>query len=189
MADGQEYEADSQQEDNTNNNNQTAYKSDDESDDNDAGNAATSSKANNQGQQSKSLYKARPQRQTQQQPAPNGNMQMQSRDEAREKAGYRAAAIRESRIKDRPIGKKATDSALKIKIELDLEVEVDLYARVKGDHAPMYESIPSGTSGTYKEGLAEQMEDIAERQDILNSSAPEVVMFSEEDHSLQGAVF
>jgi hypothetical protein len=60
-------------------------------------------------------------------------MQMQSRDEAREKAGYRAAAIRESRIKDRPIGKKATDSALKIKIELDLEVEVDLYARVKGD--------------------------------------------------------
>ena len=47
--------------------------------------------------------------------------------------GYRAAAIRESRIKDRPVSKKASDSALKIKIELDLEVEVDLYARVKGD--------------------------------------------------------
>lgn len=48
--------------------------------------------------------------------------------------GYRPAAIRESRIKDRPqSSKQAGDSALKIKIELDLEVEVDLYARVKGD--------------------------------------------------------
>jgi len=47
--------------------------------------------------------------------------------------GYRPAAIRESRIKDRPEGKPAGNSALKIKIELDLEVEVDLYARVKGD--------------------------------------------------------
>lgn len=47
--------------------------------------------------------------------------------------GYRKSAIRESRIKDRPEGKPAGDSALKIKIELDLEVEVDLYARVKGD--------------------------------------------------------
>lgn len=47
--------------------------------------------------------------------------------------GYRPAAIRESRIKDRPVNKDATDSSLKIKIELDLEVEVDLYARVKGD--------------------------------------------------------
>ncbi|KAE8442971.1 hypothetical protein EG329_002509 [Mollisiaceae sp. DMI_Dod_QoI] len=45
--------------------------------------------------------------------------------------GYRAAAIRESRIKDRPY--QPTNSSLKIKIELDLEVEVDLYARVKGD--------------------------------------------------------
>ncbi|KUJ07180.1 uncharacterized protein LY89DRAFT_691972 [Mollisia scopiformis] len=45
--------------------------------------------------------------------------------------GYRAAAIRESRIKDRPY--KPTNSSLRIKIELDLEVEVDLYARVKGD--------------------------------------------------------
>ena len=48
--------------------------------------------------------------------------------------GYRASAIRESRIKDRPVSNSgASDSALKIKIELDLEVEVDLYARVKGD--------------------------------------------------------
>jgi hypothetical protein len=48
--------------------------------------------------------------------------------------GYRSSAIRESRIKDRPVSKTgASDSALKIKIELDLEVEVDLYARVKGD--------------------------------------------------------
>lgn len=48
--------------------------------------------------------------------------------------GYRTAAIRESRIKDRPQpASGASDSALKIKIELDLEVEVDLYARVKGD--------------------------------------------------------
>jgi len=48
--------------------------------------------------------------------------------------GYRTSAIRESRIKDRPVSsKQAGDSALKIKIELDLEVEVDLYARVKGD--------------------------------------------------------
>ncbi|TVY26942.1 hypothetical protein LHYA1_G005092, partial [Lachnellula hyalina] len=48
--------------------------------------------------------------------------------------GYRAPAIRESRIKDRPPPKStASDSALRIKIELDLEVEVDLYARVKGD--------------------------------------------------------
>jgi hypothetical protein len=29
-------------------------------------------------------------------------------------------------------------------------------------------------AGTNKEGLAEQMEDIAERQDILNDSVPEV---------------
>jgi len=48
--------------------------------------------------------------------------------------GYRTSAVRESRIKDRPVSKKqAGDSALKIKIELDLEVEVDLYARIKGD--------------------------------------------------------
>jgi hypothetical protein len=47
--------------------------------------------------------------------------------------GYRTHAIRESRIKDRPVKKDAKPSAMSIKIELDLEVEVDLYARVKGD--------------------------------------------------------
>ena len=47
--------------------------------------------------------------------------------------GYRTTAIRESRIKDRPVKKDAKASAMSIKIELDLEVEVDLYARVKGD--------------------------------------------------------
>jgi hypothetical protein len=47
--------------------------------------------------------------------------------------GGRTGAIRESRIKDRPVPAEQRDSSLKIKIELDLEVEVDLYARVKGD--------------------------------------------------------
>lgn len=47
--------------------------------------------------------------------------------------GGNAGAIRQSRIKDRPVPKETRDSSLKIKIELDLEVEVDLYARVKGD--------------------------------------------------------
>lgn len=47
--------------------------------------------------------------------------------------GGRTGAIRESRIKDRPVPQETRDSSLKIKIELDLEVEVDLYARVKGD--------------------------------------------------------
>ena len=47
--------------------------------------------------------------------------------------GGRTGAIRESRIKDRPVPEETRDSSLKIKIELDLEVEVDLYARVKGD--------------------------------------------------------
>jgi hypothetical protein len=38
--------------------------------------------------------------------------------------GYRTAAIRESRIKDRPYS--PVEASLKIKIELDLEVEVCL---------------------------------------------------------------
>lgn len=42
-------------------------------------------------------------------------------------------AIRQSRIKDRPVPQETRDSSLKVKIELDLEAEVDLYARVKGD--------------------------------------------------------
>ena len=59
---------------------------------------------------------------------------MQQSEQNRPRAeGYRNSAIRESRIKDRPQPKEASDSSLKIKIELDLEVEVDLYARVKGD--------------------------------------------------------
>ncbi|OBT72157.1 hypothetical protein VF21_08765 [Pseudogymnoascus sp. 05NY08] len=136
MSDGQEVEADTLQRDN---NNTTGYQSNsDSNDDNDDGNAVTNGKANAQGQKSKSLYQPHARRQPQQ-AAPNGNVannqvaQPQSRDEVREKMGYRSAAIRESRIKERPVGKKASDSALKIKIELDLEVEVDLYARVKGD--------------------------------------------------------
>ncbi|KFY79899.1 hypothetical protein V501_04100 [Pseudogymnoascus sp. VKM F-4519 (FW-2642)] len=127
MSDGQEDKADAPQ---GYNNNDAAYKSESESDNINDGNAVTKGKANNQGQKSKSLYQARAQRQ---EAARNGNAAQPSRDEAREKMGYRAAAIRESRIKDRPVNKKASDSALKIKIELDLEVEVDLYARVKGD--------------------------------------------------------
>jgi hypothetical protein len=64
---------------------------------------------------------------------PQQQQQMQPRIAPRGE-GYRPGAIRESRIKDRPVSKTgASDSALKIKIELDLEVEVDLYARVKGD--------------------------------------------------------
>ncbi|KFY33711.1 hypothetical protein V494_07394 [Pseudogymnoascus sp. VKM F-4513 (FW-928)] len=141
MSDGQEAHAEAPQ---GYHNDDTLYKSEDESD-NDNGNsngnsnensndnnAVASGKANNQAPKSNPLRQARNQRQLQQ-AAPNGNVQQKTRDEAREEMGYRAAAIRESRIKDRPVGKKASDSALKIKIELDLEVEVDLYARVKGD--------------------------------------------------------
>jgi hypothetical protein len=47
--------------------------------------------------------------------------------------GGHEGAIRQSRIKDRPVPKETRESSLKVKIELDLEVEVDLYARVKGD--------------------------------------------------------
>jgi len=59
-------------------------------------------------------------------PAQQQSMAMSPRGE-----DYRPAAIRESRIKDRP--QRDTNDSIKIKIELDLEVEVDLYARVKGD--------------------------------------------------------
>jgi hypothetical protein len=38
--------------------------------------------------------------------------------------GGPTGAIRQSRIKDRPVPKETRDSSLKIKIELDLEVEV-----------------------------------------------------------------
>jgi hypothetical protein len=77
-----------------------------------------------------------PQQQQQQvaQPQPEYQPRPEQHHISERAEGYRAAAIRESRIKDRPVsGSGASDSALKIKIELDLEVEVDLYARVKGD--------------------------------------------------------
>jgi hypothetical protein len=47
--------------------------------------------------------------------------------------GGDTGAIRQSRIKDRPVPKETRDSSLKIKIELDLEVEVGEAARVNGD--------------------------------------------------------
>lgn len=43
-------------------------------------------------------------------------------------------------------------------------------------HAPVYESIPSSTARTDKEGLAEQMDDISQRRDIPNDSGPEVCL-------------
>jgi hypothetical protein len=65
---------------------------------------------------------------------PQQQQQLQSSNPYGPRAeGYRTHAIRESRIKDRPVKKDAKPSAMSIKIELDLEVEVDLYARVKGD--------------------------------------------------------
>lgn len=65
----------------------------------------------------------------------DNNQQMTTQQDERitGNMGGRTGAIRESRIKDRPVPKETRDSSLKIKIELDLEVEVDLYARVKGD--------------------------------------------------------
>ncbi|KFY80305.1 hypothetical protein V499_00823 [Pseudogymnoascus sp. VKM F-103] len=78
---------------------------------------------------------------------------------------------------------------------LERRITDDKASSQETQHGPVYESIPNSTDGTDKEGLAEQMEDIAERQDILNDSAPEaitpnphltsyrrqqVVMFSEE---------
>jgi len=68
------------------------------------------------------------------QPQPEYQLRPEQHTIAARPEGYRKSAIRESRIKDRPVSNSgASDSALKIKIELDLEVEVDLYARVKGD--------------------------------------------------------
>ena len=61
----------------------------------------------------------------------NNNQQLAQQQDARVTGnmGGRTGAIRESRIKDRPVTKETRDSSLKVKIELDLEVEVDLYAR------------------------------------------------------------
>jgi hypothetical protein len=63
----------------------------------------------------------------------NQQLTAQQNDRITGNMGGRTGAIRESRIKDRPVPQETRDSSLKIKIELDLEVEVDLYARVKGD--------------------------------------------------------
>lgn len=73
--------------------------------------------------------------QQQQQPYPYAQQQGQQQVAMRQTGdmGGRTGAIRESRIKDRPVPENQRDSSLKIKIELDLEAEVDLYARVKGD--------------------------------------------------------
>jgi hypothetical protein len=78
--------------------------------------------------------KNKPQQQQVAQPQPEHQPRPEPHHISQRAEGYRTSAIRESRIKDRPVSKSgASDSALKIKIELDLEVEVDLYARVKGD--------------------------------------------------------
>lgn len=78
--------------------------------------------------------KNNPQRQQVAQPQPEYQPRPEQHHVSQRAEGYRTSAIRESRIKDRPVSNSgASDSALKIKIELDLEVEVDLYARVKGD--------------------------------------------------------
>ncbi|KAH6669465.1 hypothetical protein B0J14DRAFT_566216 [Halenospora varia] len=77
--------------------------------------------------QQQQQYMPQQQQQQQQQMAPIAE------DRVTGNMGGRTGAIRESRIKDRPVPKESRDSSLKIKIELDLEVEVDLYARVKGD--------------------------------------------------------
>lgn len=65
--------------------------------------------------------------------APNGQIAAPQNQQFTGMMGGQAGAIRQSRIKDRPVPKETRDSSLKVKIELDLEVEVDLYARVKGD--------------------------------------------------------
>jgi hypothetical protein len=84
--------------------------------------------------QSKAPFKNKPQQQQVAQPQPEYQPRPEQHHISERAKGYRTSAIRESRIKDRPVSKTgALDSALKIKIELDLEVEVDLYARVKGD--------------------------------------------------------
>ncbi|TAQ88716.1 hypothetical protein B7494_g2979 [Chlorociboria aeruginascens] len=81
--------------------------------------------------QQQQQYQQEPENQLQQLQQPG--QQNQNSQVGERAAGYRGSAIRESRIKDRPVTKDAGESSLKIKIELDLEVEVDLYARVKGD--------------------------------------------------------
>ena len=59
---------------------------------------------------------------------------------------------------------------------LERRIADDKASSQETHHAPVYDSIPSSTARTDKEGISEQMEDIAERQDILNDSAPEVCL-------------
>jgi hypothetical protein len=86
----------------------------------------------------RTMQRAR-QNRTRNQPLPaqadvaNGQMIQPQNQQLTGTMGGNTGAIRQSRIKDRPVPKETRDSSLKIKIELDLEVEVDLYARVKGD--------------------------------------------------------
>ncbi|KFZ24052.1 hypothetical protein V502_01464 [Pseudogymnoascus sp. VKM F-4520 (FW-2644)] len=56
---------------------------------------------------------------------------------------------------------------------LERRITDDKVSSQETQHAPIYESIPSSTAGADKEGLAEQMEDIAERHEMSNDSAPE----------------
>jgi hypothetical protein len=86
----------------------------------------------------RTMQRARQNRQRNQQLPPrtevtNGQMVPAQNQQVTGSLGGQTGAIRESRIKDRPVPKETRDTSLKIKIELDLEVEVDLYARVKGD--------------------------------------------------------
>lgn len=75
-----------------------------------------------QQQQQRQLQPQRPLQQpiVQQQPL----VQQQEPQYAPRAEGYRPTAIRESRIKDRPVKAEEKDSAMSIKIQLDLEVEV-----------------------------------------------------------------
>lgn len=67
------------------------------------------------------MQRARQSQQQQQQPAQQYQQPQQQMIPAEQ---GRTGAIRESRIKDRPVPQETRDSSLKIKIELDLEVEV-----------------------------------------------------------------
>lgn len=74
------------------------------------------------------MQRARQNRQQNEQPVPQYQEQQMvpANDQQRltGNMGGSTGAIRESRIKDRPVSKETRDSSLKIKIELDLEVEV-----------------------------------------------------------------
>lgn len=96
------------------------------------------------GQRNKSEHAMQPwqpqyqQQENQMQPAQYQQPQQQQMQQQQQQQGQPQfvmanGAVRQSRIKDRPVPQETRDSSLKVKIELDLEAEVDLYARVKGD--------------------------------------------------------